>query len=419
MRRFAFLFFTLLVVGCALAGGVAYFTRQNRLSALDREAREAEAKLDAGGADAALPVLKRVAEDGGSPRAMFLLARTAHARGDRAGTDLWLGKLKAVAPPKGEWAAAAAFYEARRALDDKPDGTAALPLLVEVLATYERAEAADHALTTLGRLMLAKGDEPAARRYLEKAIRRAQDRTRAAGQGAGPPVDPAAGPAGALMPPGADSPASQAEFLLGDLNMKALRSPEPQAGDQTYVIKAGDNITKIARTTGVPAELILGINNLKAQKLTIGRQIKAPKLDLSIVVDKGDRTLTLRNNNQFLKKYRVAIARDEKRVPAGSYQITSKSDKPEYVEPETGAIFKAGQPDNPLGSRQMGLRREVCIHGTNRPAEIGGAAAAGWIALKNEDVEEVYALVLAGKTRVTVRGRNPTAEGAPNGGQTK
>ena len=59
-------------------------------------------------------------------------------------------------------------------------------------------------------------------------------------------------------------------------------------------------------------------------------------------------------------------------------------------------------PDNPLGTRWMGLvRPSVGIHGTNDPASIGYSVSHGCIRMSIPDVERLFEMVYVG-TRVTI-----------------
>jgi hypothetical protein len=160
------------------------------------------------------------------------------------------------------------------------------------------------------------------------------------------------------------------------------------------------------RELKVPQDLIMGINNLSPQSLTVGQQIKIPNLEISVVIDKPQRTLTLRNKGRFLAKYPIGISSIDGRVPARTYSVVEKHPKGlDYTPEEGGATIKAGDPANPLGQRFIAITREVGIHGTTEPDKIGKYISKGYIAMTNEDVEEVYSLVRKG-TEVIVRGRN-------------
>lgn len=71
---------------------------------------------------------------------------------------------------------------------------------------------------------------------------------------------------------GGDSgPATGAK--AGHADKKAAKKPKPKV--RTYTVKAGDSLTAIAVTTGVPVDRIEQLNpDLDPQALTIGQKLK-------------------------------------------------------------------------------------------------------------------------------------------------
>lgn len=372
----------LAVVAVVLAGGAAYMVQQNKLGELRRLAVQAEEKLDSGDFDGAIQLLKRVDSEGGSARSAFLLGKAYYAQGKLADGIRYferIEKLYPTAPVLPD----ALVYRGRYALEVEGKPKTARETFLQIIDRHPDSDAADLALYYLAKISFDAGDTPQTKRNLELIMKR--------------PESPAR---------------SDAEFLLGDINMKQLRSPEAGPDDVLYTIKRGDSIWKLERELKVPGDLIVGINNLRPSALTIGTQIKVPRINITITVDKPQRTLTLKNNGVFLKKYRVGLNRADNRVPAGDYVITEKFDKgQEFTDPESGATFKAGDPANPLGNRFLQLRREVGIHGTNDPDAVGKYVPRGCIVMTNQDIEEIYSLARKG-TPVTIKGKN-LVEGSP------
>lgn len=383
MSKTLFAFITAVFVVAVLAGGTAFIMQQNKLSEFRRLALQAEEKINTNSPDEAIPLLKRVESQGGTDRSSFLLGRIYFERGDFTQALEWFRHLQEKYP-RSDYVAQALLYEGRHALEVENNPGLALERFLQVLSRYPKSDAADFALLHLARLSYDKGDVAQARKNLDQILKK--------------PSSPAR---------------NEAEFLLGDINMKALYGPDPQPGDEIYTIQRGDRLAILSRKLGVPVDLIIAINKVDPRSLSIGRQLKIPRLNLSIVVDKSERTLTLKNNNQLLKKYHVGINRNERAIPEGNYVITSKVSSPEYIDPDTGQSIKAGAPGNPLGTRQLTLRRDISIHGTNAPETVGKYTNRGWISMKNEDVEELYGLVQADKTPVTIRGRIPQEESSP------
>jgi lipoprotein-anchoring transpeptidase ErfK/SrfK len=73
---------------------------------------------------------------------------------------------------------------------------------------------------------------------------------------------------------------------------------------------------------------------------------------------------------------------------------------PDSVWAKGEKVIPAG-PDNPLGTRWMGIHDTVGIHGTNNPASIGYSQSHGCIRMRIPDVEELFDMVSIGTT-VTV-----------------
>ena len=113
----------------------------------------------------------------------------------------------------------------------------------------------------------------------------------------------------------------KAEEILGLVNIRTLLNRQPQDDDQLYQIERGDTIDGMARRFRVSGDLITRVNGItNPRALTIGRRLKIPNLDLSIVVNKSDNTLTLYNDGKFFKKYSRAHRRGrlydpERRLP--------------------------------------------------------------------------------------------------------
>ncbi len=366
------------VVALVLVGATAYMIQQKKVAEQLRLTTQAEEKIAAGDIDGGLQLLKRVDSQGGTapPRTVYLLGKTLYERGRHREAMAYFKRLDQQYP-KSPYAPDVLLYQARYVLEVEGKASAAKEQFLKLIELYPDSNAADFALYYLARISRDEGDDKLARQNLEIILKRP------------------------------DSPArNEAEFLLGELNMKQLRSPEPGPDDILYTIKRGDSIWKLERQLKVPGDLIVGINNLNPKALPVGVQIKVPKINPSIVIDKGQRTLTLKNNGVFLKKYRVGIHRLEARVPAGEYTIQEKYEKgTDYTDPASGAVIKAGDPANPLGSRFLQLRRDMGIHGTNVPDRVGTYTDVGWITMSNADIEEIYSLVRKG-TPVSIKGKN-------------
>lgn len=105
-------------------------------------------------------------------------------------------------------------------------------------------------------------------------------------------------------------------------------------------------------------------------------------------------------NNITAYSFPVATGRGDS-TPKGEFYIVTKVHKPYYLRKR----IAGGHPDNPLGSRWLGLDvgngYKYGIHGTNRPWLVGSSVSSGCIRMRNKDVEFLYRHIPL-KTRVVI-----------------
>ncbi len=199
---------------------------------------------------------------------------------------------------------------------------------------------------------------------------------------------------------------------------QAFLSPAPDAHSIVYEVKKGDNLTTIAKAHQVTADLIKKVNGLLSDKLIPGKKLKIPTYKMSLWVDKSDNTLTLKGDNERLKTYVVSTGADNS-TPVGVFKITDKLINPTWYKagavvppesPQQGHQGRSGvsrlvesRPQNVLGTRWIGITAKgYGIHGTVEPEKLGQQVTAGCVRMKNEEVEELYFLVVPG-TEVTIQ----------------
>lgn len=201
---------------------------------------------------------------------------------------------------------------------------------------------------------------------------------------------------------------SEIEDSLGKVNLQLLHSPIPLEGETIHEVASGDTLVALGRQYNVNYELIMMVNGIDdPRRLTVGKKIKIPNLDFSIVVDKTGNTLTLLNHGRFFKKYRVRTGESDRQTPNGQYKILDKVKDP--VWDHDGRRIPAGDPENELGSRWMAFSgRTLGIHEAIDPSTIGTYSSNGCVGMRREDVEELYDLVPMG-TPVTIAGQRQPA----------
>jgi len=115
-----------------------------------------------------------------------------------------------------------------------------------------------------------------------------------------------------------------------------------------------------------------------------------PTRQVKIVVDPIRNVLMVYADGELIKKYPIALGKEETPTPVGDFYVINK-----YRN--WGKWF---------GTRWIGLNVEwgtYGIHGTNRPESIGRDASHGCIRMLNRHIEELYEMVTIG-TKVTILG---------------
>ena len=151
--------------------------------------------------------------------------------------------------------------------------------------------------------------------------------------------------------------------------------------------KISGNSNRMAKAKWIVAVLLMVTADALAQKQQPARQV---------LVSIPDRKLAVLEDGRVLKVFPVAVGADDSPSPDGEFQIINRLSNPTYYHP--GKVIPAG-PDNPLGSRWIGLNlKGYGIHGTNAPRSIGKAASHGCIRMAKRDLEQLFEMVRVGDT---------------------
>jgi len=186
---------------------------------------------------------------------------------------------------------------------------------------------------------------------------------------------------------------------IEDLNIKLLFSPTITPKSTLYQIKPGDTLSKIAKEFNTTVELIKKSNSLSGDKIIPGRKIKVWTAPFSILVDKSQNILILKNDEEVVKTYIVATGANNS-TPVGTFKIIEKLPNPTWFK--AGAVVAPESPDNVLGTRWMGFDiAGYGIHGTIEPQSLGRQVTQGCVRMANPEVEELYTIVPKG-TEVTI-----------------
>lgn len=156
----------------------------------------------------------------------------------------------------------------------------------------------------------------------------------------------------------------------------------------TFDMATSQAIVAFKVSHGLPAEPTLDLESLAG---LLGR----------IVIDRSERRLYLYDGDTLLKTYPVAVGQPRYPTPTGKYRIVNRVSNPTWSPPPSpwadGLEPVPPGPDNPLGTRWMGLSApHVGIHGTYNSSSVGTAASHGCIRMYIRDVEDLFDRVYVG-----------------------
>ena len=123
--------------------------------------------------------------------------------------------------------------------------------------------------------------------------------------------------------------------------------------------------------------------------LVIPGQVFAEEDELYILIQKKTHRLHLILNDHTIYSFPIATGRGDL-TPIGEFRVVTKVFKPYYLPKQ----IAGGDPDNPLGTRWLGLSvgngYKYGIHGTNQPGSIGFSVSSGCVRMRNADIEFIY-----------------------------
>jgi len=100
--------------------------------------------------------------------------------------------------------------------------------------------------------------------------------------------------------------AKDARRILGAMNMDHLMNPSSPKYKESYQIKSGDSLSKIAKRYDTTVENIMAVNGLKySNRIQPGQEIKIVRMDFRILVDVQKKIITVFKGDQFLNEYPI------------------------------------------------------------------------------------------------------------------
>jgi len=205
---------------------------------------------------------------------------------------------------------------------------------------------------------------------------------------------------------------------MGRLNVELIFSPEETAESRYYSVESGDSLISIGMKLNTTQGLLMTANSITdPAKLHLGQRLKYTPKDFRIVIERSTCNLYLLDNRGLFKRYKVGLGKPGHETTLGNYVLGNKQKDPVWFKPGAGPI-EAGAVDNELGTRWMpmmpareGLPTDLGIHGTIAPDTVGQYSSKGCARMKNEDVEELFDLVVRSTPVDVVDVYAPNSEG--------
>jgi lipoprotein-anchoring transpeptidase ErfK/SrfK len=143
---------------------------------------------------------------------------------------------------------------------------------------------------------------------------------------------------------------------------------------------------------------------VRVRTKSVAPTVSADAFAKVIVVNRGANRLYLYEDGKVFRSFAVATGQSIYPTPRGTWHIVVKQRNPWWYPPTYDAWAKGLKPvppgpDNPLGTRWMGLNAPgVGIHGTDEPASIGYSESHGCIRMQVPDAEWLFDHVDVGTT---------------------
>jgi len=192
-----------------------------------------------------------------------------------------------------------------------------------------------------------------------------------------------------------------AAHAIGQEKVRTIFSREPTPDSQFVTIGRGDNLTNLGIRLNTTMGLLTRANGIdESTSLRLNQTLKYTPKEFRIVVERTTARIYLLDKDGVFQVYRCGLGKPTNPTTPGRYRIGNKEKDPTWHKPGSTPV-PPGDPANELGSRWMplipeeeGLPTDLGIHGTIRPDSIGKYESMGCPRMHNEDVEELYDLIV-------------------------
>jgi len=206
----------------------------------------------------------------------------------------------------------------------------------------------------------------------------------------------------------------ESAFRYGDINAGTIFSIASTPDSKVYRIQSGDSLTSIGSKLNTTQGLLMTANGIdNPNRLRLNQALKYTPKDFEIVIERSTCLIYLLDKNGLFKVYSTGLGKKGHDTTLGNYKIGNKEKNPTWHKPGFGPI-PPNDPENELGTRWMplvpegdALPTDLGIHGTIKPDSIGTYASKGCPRMHNEEVEELYDLIVRSTPVRIVQVYNP------------
>ncbi len=179
-----------------------------------------------------------------------------------------------------------------------------------------------------------------------------------------------------------------------------------------HVVASRESLNVIANRHKITTSLLISINGiLDPNRIQVGTRLKVIHGPFDAVISKTQHRLDITLGEVCVRSFHVGLGTNGG-TPLGTWTVRDKLENPQWTDPETGRLYLADDPENPIGERWIGLlgttgeavgRTGFGIHGTIDPTSIGENMSMGCIRMLPEDVAAIYDLLVNRYSRVIIR----------------